>query len=82
MAVWIYTDTSKPVGDIEHLKVFATEEAATAWFAKNDPGGVAFEYEVIRLDAPSRPTMNHVGRRTLICMALILALVVVWQIVR
>ncbi|MCP1915902.1 hypothetical protein J2R96_008382 [Bradyrhizobium elkanii] len=44
--VWIYSDTSKIVGDPDHLKVFATIEAAEAWFEQNDPEGVAFEYEV------------------------------------
>jgi hypothetical protein len=47
MTVWIYVDTSKQVGDVEHLKVFANEEAAECWFAENDPEGVAFRYEVI-----------------------------------
>jgi hypothetical protein len=47
MRVWIYVDTSKQVGDKDHLKVFATEDAANAWFAENDPEGVAFEYKVI-----------------------------------
>ena len=47
MTVLIYVDTSKQVGDKDHLKVFATPDAAEAWFAKNDPEGVAFEYEVI-----------------------------------
>lgn len=47
MKVWIYTDTTKQVGDNDHLKVFATEEAAEQWFAENDPEGVAFAYEVI-----------------------------------
>ena len=36
------------VGDPEHLKVFANADAAEAWFAENDPEGVAFEYEVIQ----------------------------------
>jgi hypothetical protein len=45
--VWIYFYTSKQVGDHEHLKVFANADAAEAWFAENDPEGVAFEYEVI-----------------------------------
>jgi hypothetical protein len=45
--VLIYVDTSKQVGDWEHLKVFANADAAEAWFAENDPEGVAFEYEVI-----------------------------------
>jgi hypothetical protein len=47
MTVWIYVDPSKQVGDKDHLKVFADEGAAEAWFAENDPEGVAFEYEVI-----------------------------------
>lgn len=46
MKVWIYVDTSKKVGDRDHLKVFANQEAALAWFELNDREGVAFEYEV------------------------------------
>lgn len=46
MKVWVYVDTSKKVGDRDHLKVFASQEAALAWFELNDPEGVAFEYEV------------------------------------
>ncbi len=46
MTVWVYVDTSKQVGDKSHLKVFATAEAAQAWFDENDPEGVAFEYPV------------------------------------
>ena len=34
--------------DPDHLKVFANADAAEAWFAENDPEGVAFEYEVIQ----------------------------------
>jgi hypothetical protein len=45
--VWIYIDTSKEVGDIDHLKVFATSEPADEWLKENDPEGVAFEYEVL-----------------------------------
>lgn len=44
--VWIYTNPNKQVGDKDHLKVFQTEDAARAWFAENDPEGVAFEYGV------------------------------------
>jgi hypothetical protein len=44
--VWIYVDTGKDVGDVDHLKVFATPEAADRWFEENDPEGVAFEYPV------------------------------------
>jgi hypothetical protein len=47
MTVWIYVDTSKQVGDVGHLKVFANEDAAEMWFAENDREGVAFEYEVV-----------------------------------
>jgi hypothetical protein len=48
MTVWIYVDTSKEVGDKDHLKVFANEDAAEKWFEENDPEGVAFEYEVLK----------------------------------
>ena len=44
MTVLIYVDTSKQVGDRDHLKVFANADAAEAW---NDPEGVAFEYQVL-----------------------------------
>jgi hypothetical protein len=47
MTVLIYVDTSKQVGDRDHLKVFANADAAETWFAANDPEGVAFEYEVL-----------------------------------
>jgi hypothetical protein len=45
--VWIYVDTSKQVGDIDHLKVFIDEATADTWLAENDPEGMAFEYEVM-----------------------------------
>ncbi|WP_256807778.1 DUF5658 family protein [Bradyrhizobium sp. Bra64] len=47
MKVWIYTDTSKSVGDPEHLKVFAKNETARTWFQQNDPEGLAFAYDII-----------------------------------
>jgi len=47
--VLIYVDTSKKVGDHDHLKVFANADAAATWFAEKDPEGVAFEYEVIKI---------------------------------
>jgi hypothetical protein len=46
MTVWIYVDTSKEVGDVDHLKVFADADAADRWFAENDREGVAFQYPV------------------------------------
>jgi hypothetical protein len=47
MTVLIYVNTSKQVGDAEHLKVFAHADAAETWLQENDPEGVAFEYEVL-----------------------------------
>ncbi len=47
MTVLIYVDTSKQVGDVDHLKVFANEDAAETWLQENDPEGVTFEYEVL-----------------------------------
>jgi hypothetical protein len=32
MTVWVYVDTSKQVGDKDHLKVSADEHAAETWF--------------------------------------------------
>jgi hypothetical protein len=43
----VYVNTSKRVGDVDHLKVFANADAAETWFEQNDPEGVAFEYEVL-----------------------------------
>jgi len=47
MTVFVYVNTSKQVGGAEHVRVFANADAAEAWFAENDPEGVAFEYDVI-----------------------------------
>jgi hypothetical protein len=47
MTAWIYVNTSKQVGDKDHLKVFANEDAAERWFSENDPDSVAFGYEVM-----------------------------------
>ena len=47
MTVFVYVDTSKQVGDAEHVKVFANRDAAETWFDENDPEGVAFEYEIL-----------------------------------
>ncbi len=37
MKVLIYVNTSKEVGEVDHLKVFANEEAMEKWFEENDP---------------------------------------------
>jgi len=47
MTVFVYVNTSEQVGDPEHIKVFATTDAAETWFEENDPEGGAFEYEVL-----------------------------------
>ncbi|WP_197423218.1 hypothetical protein [Bradyrhizobium valentinum] len=47
MTVFVYVNTSKQVGDAEHVKVFATTDAAETWFEENDPKDVAFECEVL-----------------------------------
>ena len=47
MTVLIYVDTSKQVGDKDHLRGFTNSDTAEIWFAENDPEGVAFEYEVL-----------------------------------
>ena len=47
MTVFVYVNTSKQVGDPEHIKVFADVDAAEKWVEENDPEGVAFEYEVL-----------------------------------
>ena len=49
MTVFVYVNTSEEVGDAEHIKVFASVDAAQAWFDENDPEGVAFQYEVIQM---------------------------------
>jgi hypothetical protein len=44
--VVIYVNTSKDVGDVNHLQVFADADVAEKWFAKNDPEGAGFVYPV------------------------------------
>jgi hypothetical protein len=43
MTVFVSVNTSKQVGDVDRIKVFANQDAAETWFAENDPEGVAFE---------------------------------------
>jgi hypothetical protein len=47
MTVFVYVNTRKQVGEVNHIKVFATADAAEKWFGENNPEGVAFEYEVL-----------------------------------
>jgi hypothetical protein len=51
MTVWVYVNTSKQVGDPDHLKIFSDPDIARRWFERFDPKGVAVEYPVIG-DAP------------------------------
>jgi hypothetical protein len=44
--VFVHVNTSKQVGDPDHIKVFANQDAAETWFEENDPESVAFEYPV------------------------------------
>jgi hypothetical protein len=44
--VLIYVNTNAEVGDVDHLQVFANEEAMERWLRENDPEGVAFVYPV------------------------------------
>ena len=37
MTVFVYVNTSKQVGDPEHVKVFANADVAEKWFDENDP---------------------------------------------
>jgi hypothetical protein len=70
MTVFVYVNTGKQVGDADHVKVFANQDAAEKWFEENDPEGVALR----------GPRMNRVGRRTAYAMLLILVLAIVWQV--
>jgi hypothetical protein len=47
MTVLIYVNTSKQVGDPEHLKVLTNPVVAETWLQENDPEGVVFDYEVL-----------------------------------
>jgi hypothetical protein len=52
MTVWIYVSGNE-------IKVFATENAAQAWFDENDPEGVAWEYPVIGEVPEANPEQGH-----------------------
>jgi len=46
MTVLIFVDTSKQIGTVNTSR--SLRMPTEAWFAENDPEGVAFEYEVIK----------------------------------
>jgi hypothetical protein len=62
MMVWIYINTAKEVGDVDHLKVFASEEAAELWFTENDPEGVLSILSTNKEPA-TPPSHNSIRRR-------------------
>jgi hypothetical protein len=43
----VYINTTKEVGDVDHLKVFTGEDAAKAGLVEHDPDGGAFECLVL-----------------------------------
>jgi hypothetical protein len=71
LTVWVYINAAKEVGDVDHMKAFANEDAAERWFAKHDPEDVALEYTVLSQDprladqesSKRRPFENTYGRR-------------------
>ena len=46
MKVFVYLSAWKKVGDVDHIKVFATAEAARNWLREHDPKGSVLEQEV------------------------------------
>ena len=38
MTVWVYVNTSKRVGDKDHLKIFVSDDATEIWLQENDRG--------------------------------------------
>jgi len=66
MAVLVYVNTSKQVGDVDHIKVFATTDAAETWFEENDGIRVSGNWNCYRLkesDMGFRFPPNPTGRR-------------------
>jgi hypothetical protein len=45
--VWIYIDRHHNAGHPDHVRVFATREAAEKWLENIDPNGLVFEYDVL-----------------------------------
>jgi hypothetical protein len=56
MTVFVYVSTSKQVGDKEHIKVFANQDAAEKWFEENDPR--AWRSNMRFWSEPHRPARN------------------------
>ena len=58
MTVFVYVNTSKQVGDADHVKVFANVDAAEKWFEENDPE--ASRSSMSFLNERHRPPRHHV----------------------
>jgi hypothetical protein len=69
--VWIYVDTSKEVGDVDHLKVFATAELADILF---DALIVIGPCAYVR--RPTFPAGPVVQVRIIVCLLLLTTIVV------
>ena len=58
MTVFVYIDTSKPVEDREHIKLFARKQAADVWFAEYNPKASRSNIES-GIELLSCPTANR-----------------------
>jgi hypothetical protein len=58
MTVFVYVNTSKQVGDADHIKVFANVDAAETWLEENDPKG--YRSNVRFWSEPDRPPHHPV----------------------
>jgi hypothetical protein len=71
MTVFVYVNTSKQVGDPEHVKVFATgRRGKMVWGKRSRRRGVRVWGSGV----------NRIGRRTAYAMLVILVLAIVWQV--
>jgi hypothetical protein len=68
MTVLIYVNTSKQVGDAEHLKVFANADAAETGLEEMTP------------KACHSPKVSRIGRRTILAMLLIAVSAPIWNV--
>jgi hypothetical protein len=68
MTVLIYVNTSKQVGDAEHLKVFANADAAETGLEEMTP------------KACNSPYVSRIGRRTILAMLLIAVSAPIWNV--
>jgi hypothetical protein len=72
MTVFIYVNTSKQVGDVDHLKVFANVDAAETWFEEKRSRG-----RRVRIRGSG---VSRIWRRVIMFELLITALAIVWNV--